>query len=192
MRALMRASWTDRALLAEAGACLALARLAVRCLPFGRIAARLGDHTEESERTHDADHARVGRRVGWAIGAVSARVPWRARCLEQALAGKAMLRRRRISNTMYLGVARAANGGQSPLDAHAWLRTGTVHVTGGARVERYVVLSTFADHATAGDRSSPPLRVVAHGGRRLTRQLIARAPRATMPRSRARPRRVRR
>ena len=147
VRALRHASWADRALLAEAVACLAVARGAVLCLPFRRIAARLGHHMEETGRTHDPEQARVGRRVGWAIAAVSARAPWRCQCLEQALAAKAMLRRRRIPNTMYLGAARAVGEGPPPVDAHAWLRTGTLHVTGGASVERYVVLSTFADHA---------------------------------------------
>lgn len=148
LQRLFRASWADRALLAEAVVCLAVARLAVLAVPFRRIAGRLGRHMEESDLTDYPDRVELGRRIGWAIAAVSARVPWRTKCLEQALAGKAMLRRRRIPNTMYLGVARGA--GPSPLEPHAWLRTGTLHVTGGARVERYAVLSTFADLGGSG------------------------------------------
>lgn len=164
VRALARASWADRALLAEAVTCLALARGAVRCLPFRRIAVRLGDHMEETGLTDEPEQARVGRRVGWAIAAVSARAPWRCQCLEQALAGKAMLRRRRIPNTMYLGAARAAGEGR-PVEAHAWLRAGTLHVTGGASVERYVVLSTFADHAPVAQRRPPGGPRRTHGTR---------------------------
>lgn len=143
LRRLAELSWGDRALVAEAAAWLALVRLAVLVLPFRVIAAGLGTHMRESAMTDHPDDVELGRRIGWAIGAVSVRAPWRTKCLEQALAGKAMLRLRRIPNTMYLGVARAADG-ESPLDAHAWLRTGTLHVTGGARSERYAVLSTFA------------------------------------------------
>lgn len=143
LRRIVDASWRDRALLAETAAWLALMRLAVLILPFHAIAAVLGTHMEESDPTARPEDVELGRRIGWAIGAVSARVPWRTKCLEQALAGKAMLRLRRIPNTMYLGVARAEDR-ESPLDAHAWLRTGTLHVTGGARSERYAVLSTFA------------------------------------------------
>ena len=144
VRALMRASWSDRALLAEATVCLAVARVALLRLPFRVLAARLGDHMEHTTLADDPDRTAAARRVGWAIRAVSARAPWRTKCLEQALAGKAMLRRRRIPSTVYFGVAPAA-GNDGPFDAHAWLRTGTLHVTGGAQVGRYTVLSTFAD-----------------------------------------------
>jgi hypothetical protein len=152
LRRLLDASWADRAMLAEAGICLALARVAVLVLPFRLIAARLGAHMEESDATDDPLSVELGRRIGWAIGALSKHVPWRTKCLEQALAAKAMLRRRRISNTMYLGVARGEHE-RSPLGAHAWLRTGTLHVTGGSRVGHYKVLSTFADTGSHRPRS---------------------------------------
>ena len=144
LRALARASWPDRALVAEAALSLALARAGVIAVPFRLIADRLGAHMEESDCTDDPGGAELGRRIGWAIGVVSARVPWRTKCLEQALAAKAMLRRRGIPNTLYLGVARTADR-EAALNSHAWLRTGTLHVTGGSHVDRYAVLSTFAD-----------------------------------------------
>jgi acyl CoA:acetate/3-ketoacid CoA transferase beta subunit len=50
-----------------------------------------------------------------------------------------MLRRRGIASTMYLGVVR------TPFESHAWLRVGEMDVTGGAQVDRYAVLATFAD-----------------------------------------------
>jgi hypothetical protein len=78
-------------------------------------------------------------RVAWAIGAAAGRVPWRAGCLEQAIAAKAMLRRRGIASTLYLGVTR------DPVGAHAWLRVGDVNVTGGRDVARYAVVASFAD-----------------------------------------------
>ena len=113
-------------------------------LPFRLIAARLGARMEESRVEDDPAGLELARRIGWAIAAVARYAPWRTKCLEQALAAKAMLRMRRIPNTMYLGVERNANA-RSPLDAHAWLRTGTLHVTGGSNVDGYTVLSTFAD-----------------------------------------------
>ena len=138
-------------MLVEAGILLALARIAVLTVPFRLIAARLGEHMEESDVIDDPVSAELGRRIGWAIGAVSKYAPWRTKCLEQTLAAKSMLRMRRIPNTMYLGVAPGGHAG-SPLGAHAWLRTGTLHVTGGSNVERYAVLSTFADTGRQGRR----------------------------------------
>jgi hypothetical protein len=146
LRAWAEASWSDRALVVEATIFLALARLALLCLPFRVIARRLGQHTEQTPVADDPHRVRIGRRITWAIDAASVRAPWRTRCLEQALAGKAMLRRRRIPSTLYLGVARGTVDGR-PLDAHAWVRMGTLLVTGGGQVERYTVLSSFADAA---------------------------------------------
>jgi hypothetical protein len=61
--------------------------------------------------------------------------------LVQALAAKIMLTRRGICSTLYLGAAKAGEG----LAAHAWLRSGSVIVTGGPGRERFTVISTFAD-----------------------------------------------
>ena len=135
-----RASWADRVLLVEAAVCLGAARAAVVLLPFRVLARGLGVHMAESP-VSGAPPTDGLRRISWAIGAISVRSPWRSKCLEQALAAKAMLRRRGVPNTLYLGVARGENG----VEAHAWLRTGTVHVTGGRDTSRYGVVSTFAD-----------------------------------------------
>lgn len=140
-------SWRDRALLAEAGLCLAGARLAVVALPFKTLAPRLGTQGAESTRAQNAeptDSARL-RSIGWAIAAVASRTPWRSMCLEQAVAAKAMLRRRRIPSTLYLGLARPQVGDERPLIAHAWVRCGDLNVTGGNRVDHYAVITSFAD-----------------------------------------------
>ena len=125
------------ALLLEAVACLALARAAVRLLPFRVLARGLGGRMQETPTAVPVTPR--SRRVGWALAVASQRTPWRSRCLEQALAAKAMLRRRGIESTMYLGVTRA------PFEAHAWVRVGDVHVTGGSDVDRYAVVASFAD-----------------------------------------------
>lgn len=142
-RRLLQLSWPDRLLFAEALLSLAVARLAVVVLPFRVLARHLGTHMGESPRADDPA-AEAPRRVAWAVAAASRRVPWRSMCLEQGLAAKAMLRRRGIPNTLYLGVARALDPADS-VDAHAWVRAGTLHVTGGRDQSRYAVVSTFAD-----------------------------------------------
>lgn len=148
-RRLRGLSWRDRALLLEAAAWLAVARAAVVALPFPTIARRLGAHMGESPLDAGATPPSL-RRITWALGAVAARTPWRSKCLEQALAAKAMLRRRGVPNTLYLGVGRGEGSGAG-IEAHAWLRSGRVHVTGGSQVGRYAIVATFAD---APDRSA--------------------------------------
>ena len=127
----------DGARAVEAVAYLALARVAVLALPLRVISPRLGVLRAETPTAGPIDPASY--RVGRAIGAAARRVPWRSECLEQAIAAKTMLRRRGVHSTLYLGVAR------DPIEAHAWVRVGTLHVTGGQDVARYAVVASFAD-----------------------------------------------
>ncbi len=141
LRTLRSLSWADRTLLVEATLRLGVARLALLLLPFRLVSPHLGAPKQETGQ--DGGDRDLLRRLSWAIGAVSRRAPWRCKCLEQGIAAKMMLRRRRLANTLYLGVAR----GEEQIEAHAWLRSGTFYVTGGAGRERFSVVSTFADEA---------------------------------------------
>lgn len=69
-------------------------------------------------------------------------LPLECKCLVNAIAGKAMLKRRRIPSAVYLGVAKNGAGG---LDAHAWLKAGKHLVTGAAGMERFKSLAAFSD-----------------------------------------------
>jgi len=137
---LLARSPAERTLLLEAAAWLALFRLVILLLPFRWIAPRLGRHMEESGEADDDDaaHRELVPRVGWAVAAAARHVPWQAVCLPQAMAAKAMLRRRGVDSTLYLGVVR-----DREMMAHAWLRVGGRIVTGGPGVDRYTVVSTF-------------------------------------------------
>jgi hypothetical protein len=126
-----------RALAAEAVTCLALARVAVVLLPFHVLSRWLGVRRGETPGDVVAD-ART-RGVGKAVAAAAQRTPWRSKCLEQAIAAKAMLRRRGVESTLYLGVVR------EPMAAHAWLRVGEHNVTGGQEVSQYAVVASFAE-----------------------------------------------
>jgi alkylated DNA repair dioxygenase AlkB len=53
-----------------------------------------------------------------------------------------MLKRRGIPSTVYLGVDR---GRRQWLDAHAWLRSGEVVLTGGAGRQRFKTIGVFGE-----------------------------------------------
>jgi hypothetical protein len=125
-------------LLLESALLLAVARLLVLAVPF-RVYSRVMGRDGESP---DAPVPPAVHRVSRAIESVSGHLPWRCKCLEQALAAKIMLRGRGISNTLYVAVARDV-----ALEAHAWLRSGDVCVTGQADFERYTIVARFADEA---------------------------------------------
>lgn len=137
-----RAVARDSPLLLEAGLCLAGARLAVAVLPFGWVTRALRQRVGESDAADDPATLRQQRRVAWALRSVARRTPGGRHCLAQALAGKHMLRRRRIASTLYLGVA---GGAHTPFEAHAWLRSGSLTVTGGNDLDRFAVIATFCD-----------------------------------------------
>ncbi len=65
--------------------------------------------------------------VGWALNSAAARVPWRSDCLLQAMAGSMWLDRIGRTYKLNIGVRKNTAGG---LEAHAWLTSGDIVVTG--------------------------------------------------------------
>ncbi|NOZ06700.1 MAG: lasso peptide biosynthesis B2 protein [Chloroflexi bacterium] len=137
LRTLRQLSWADRLLLAEALVMLGLARLAVVALPFRWIAARLDAAHSPTARV---DRSKA-RRVGVAIRRVARITPWRSKCLEQAVAGYWMLRRRDLPGVLHLGVAKE----DEVMEAHAWLHCGNQIITGGQDVQRFSVVARFGE-----------------------------------------------
>ena len=139
-----RLSWSKRLLLLEASLWLGMARLAIRLFPFPRIARQLGKHMAESPEADTPAHVKHLQHISWAVVAMSRHLPWECKCLIQAIAGKKMLQRRGIVSTLYLGVAKE---GEKALIAHAWLRSGSVILTGRRGKDRFTVVSTFAEES---------------------------------------------
>lgn len=75
----------------------------------------------------------TARAVALAVHAASRRFPWHPTCLEQALAARAMLRRRGIRSALRFGVMRDAG----ELKAHAWLVSRGAIVIGAAEAGKY-------------------------------------------------------
>jgi hypothetical protein len=145
LRKLAALSWEDRWLLAHLFFLLGIARLALRVIPFRRLARHLGPLQTETPPDAPPDHLAQARRVGLAIVRVSPHTPWTSNCFPQALVAKYWLGRRGIPATLYLGVAlnKAAGASRSEMTAHAWLRCGPFLVTGGPGHDRYTVTARF-------------------------------------------------
>jgi hypothetical protein len=136
-----RISPAQRRLLWEAMVSLAIARVAMACVPFRCIAAWLGTPGAESPATVPPEVAGAAESIGWAVSALGPRVPWDGRCFAQALAAAAMLRRRGVEGTVSFGVREEESAG---FTAHAWLRVGSRVVTGGGGHQYYKAITTFA------------------------------------------------
>lgn len=85
-------------------------------------------------------------RVKWAVSTAQARAPWECKCLVRAIAGKRMLAFRRVSSTLYLGVARNEESEERglALRAHAWLRCGDVILLGRRVADQFTAVSMFS------------------------------------------------
>jgi hypothetical protein len=141
VRRVLRLSIAHKVLLFEAIALLALARLAVLLFPFRWVARVLGKQDAETPPQDNPAHALQIRRIGAIVYKTSQNVPWTSKCLDQALAAKIMLAFRRIASTIYFGVK---NDEQGSLAAHAWLRSGTIYVTGGDIRDHFSIIKKFA------------------------------------------------
>jgi hypothetical protein len=136
-------SWREIGLAVEALLLLGVFRAAILLLPFRRITAMMGLVQGEPGRFSGGASVASVEQFSWAIQAASKRTPWESACLVQALAGQVMLSRRRMSATLYLGVAKDASGSEAMV-AHAWLQCGDRIVTGGSGMERYAAISSFS------------------------------------------------
>ncbi len=132
----------SKVLLLEAWITLGLSRGMVLTLPFRWIAPRLQARLPDSAHVSGQAEAQD---VGWALRVASQYTPWKSNCLAQAIAGKRMLHRRKLSSTLVLGVRK---GEQDQFEAHAWLDCGSITLTGGHDHTGYSVVSSFPDEQT--------------------------------------------
>lgn len=88
----------------------------------------------------DSDKCARARRIGNVVAAIANITPWRALCLEQALAIQFLLRWYRIPSVVYFGVAR---DGTEKIRAHAWTCVGPVFATGGNSFFRFTIVRSY-------------------------------------------------
>lgn len=139
------------ALLAEAALALAAARLALGLLPFRRIVRYLGapvSVARDPSAPLPLPQRQRAREVAWALRAAAKRLPLDTACLTQALAGRALLRRRGLPATVHLGVARGLGRELPPIDtatvAHAWLESRGVRVSGYPVARSLIEVAAFS------------------------------------------------
>jgi hypothetical protein len=145
LKVLWHLSWAEWRLLAEAGVCLVVVRLALWFVPFRWLASRFGNAMEVSPTDETEVQRAVVLPIGWAVQVLGERLPWMSQCLVQALAATWMLQRRRIPSTLYFGLTKDSSGQLKDLLAHAWVRSGTQVLTGARGRDGFTVVATFAD-----------------------------------------------
>lgn len=122
---------------------LALAKLQLK-QAFARVAPTLGTQTAETALHGDKRHDPTLKQIRSSLSIMSRHTFWESKCLVQAVAGMRMLERRSIPSTLYLGTSKDDNG---KLIAHAWLRSGSIYISGSEGMRRYSVVEKFANHS---------------------------------------------
>lgn len=109
----------------EAVLALATARLALAILPFHVVMRCFGLRQDQKPNGRIAAHQ--ARSIGRTIRRVARYMPFRAVCLQQALAAALMLRRRHLAVQIHIGLAHKPDG---DVHGHAWCLSGGAEVTG--------------------------------------------------------------
>jgi hypothetical protein len=139
----------DRRLVIEAAFLMALVWTGLRLLPFPTLRHVLDRYAGSPRLRARAalDAKRVAKetlqidKVRWAIAGVAARFRGLATCLVQALAARAILRRRSIACELCFGV-RVRRDSATPFQAHAWVTCESRVVIGNIeRLPEFTVLT---------------------------------------------------
>lgn len=148
---------TNRRLLVQALPALALASLAIKLVPFRRLArAASGGGGEAGDAVDEA----FVRKARWAVEAWGKRVPWRTVCFQKGLALHVMLRRRGIASVLHYGVSQGAEQG---LRAHVWVTVGGQAVIGGEEAAEFACLATFPPQPERDSPQDAPKTLSARG-----------------------------
>ncbi|MDN4861137.1 lasso peptide biosynthesis B2 protein [Priestia aryabhattai] len=140
VRNFLRLETSQKILLIEAFYYLGYGRV-LKALPFSKIAPTLGEYMQETSISSDTYKNVILKNISNAVYTMSKYTFWESQCLVKAIAGMKMLERRHIESTLYLGTAKDEKG---KLIAHAWLRSGSMYVTGSEGMERFTVVGKFS------------------------------------------------
>ena len=127
----------DRWLVIEAAIFLTAARVGIAAVRFSVLRSALDRVPRVFTPKSSVQPPSGVARPGWAVAAVSRRLPFRATCLIESLAVDAMIRRRGYVSEIRFGV-RPPDAGA--LAAHAWVECEGAVVFGS--LDDYSVLST--------------------------------------------------
>ena len=115
-------------------------RIMVKTVPMSKVHSKLGIEKQESPVEETEENVKIAKLYAFHVNRITEHLPWDAKCLVRALTLKKLLSENRISCTIYLGVKKEDN----KLSAHAWLRSGTLYLTGGIG-KGYTVVGKFGN-----------------------------------------------
>jgi len=131
----------EQLLLPEATWRLIKAERLVKSTTFGDLQRRFAS-SRGLNATPDEKALLLAMRIGRVVRSAARHLPWECACLAQALAARAMLRRRGLATRLHIGVARL-DSTEDALASHAWLTLGDQIITGAEGHERFKEIVCF-------------------------------------------------
>lgn len=122
---------------------LGTSRLLILIIPFRTLAQRLGTHTgvEPWVPLINEHQEFTARRIARVVQMTAKYTPWLSNCFPQAVAARILLGIYGIPCSIFFGVARKP--GNTQMQAHAWVASGRITVSGGRSFDHYTVVGCF-------------------------------------------------
>lgn len=122
---------------------LGISKLMIVLVTFRRLAPHLGQHNGAVALTPLLDHKNEDRahQISRVIKMAAAYTPWDSNCFPQAVTARLLLGFYKVPYILCFGLSRHREAGV--MDAHAWVVSGRVNVTGGQGFENHTVVGTF-------------------------------------------------
>jgi hypothetical protein len=133
-------------LILETGFELVRARIVTCLSPDKYLSAPTDPMQPPAPRSLATEIAAEALLIGNTIEAVARRMPFRAECLQQALAAQRMLQRRGYPATLSLALSTYHEDRAAPQRgraAHAWVSIGDTVICGDGDLSRYAVIACF-------------------------------------------------
>lgn len=129
---------------------LGVARWLILHMAFARLAPWLGQSVGASPFVPLLSGAQQVRamQVGHVVRVAARFTPWTSNCFPQALVARWLLGLYGVPYTLCFGLQRAQ--GVDDVQAHAWVASGPVAVTGGRSFGLFTVVGVFATPGVAG------------------------------------------
>ena len=117
------------------------AKILIPTVPFRRFKSLLGAPMVEHCVRLTPQEQLLAKQIKSAVSRADRLLPFHCQCFVLAIAAQRLLLKHKVPTTLYLGVAKDPI---KTLKAHAWVRSGTMMVTGGAGHQAFTVTATFS------------------------------------------------
>lgn len=133
------------------GAC----RFVILFVPFRKLAPHLGRHAGVAPWVPLAAPAAEARAlaISRVIQLAANHTPWESNCFPQAVTARLLLGLYGIPYCIFFGVNRKP--GDTSMQAHAWVASGKIRVTGGTSFGQFTVVSCFVSPDLVGADNDP-------------------------------------